>query len=711
MEQNYLDNLTPQQLDVVKHFEGVALVVSGPGSGKTACATRRIVHLIKHYHVSPHHIVAITFTNKAANEMKERIRLVLPKSVADVLRVSTFHSFCAHLLRKEHDAAALPKGYTICDDSDSKAYVVQSIALEIGEDPKKVSGLKDHRDPKKVVRYISDKKQNLLLAADVFDALDENSGPNDLFYAKVYLRYEAALKKTRSLDFDDLIMRTVLMLRSNTDVLERYAKDIHHILVDESQDTNTSQYELVRQLGGVHKNIFLIGDTDQSIYRWRGAQPENLTRLENDYPDLKVYFLEENFRSTHQIADVANHLIDNNSGRKPKKIKARVDGTPVRCIECLDAKQEAAFITDEIVTEIRRNAASWKDFAILYRMHTKSRVFEEMMVTNNVPHRIIGGVGFYNRSVVKDIIAYLKLLVNPADDVSFIRIYNKPARGFGETSYAKVYNLKEEQNVPILHVFKKRWYADVLKGSSLAGAHKIREVFKTLHSLPRDAVAPLVEGVIKASGYLKALESERDAKAIEKVELLEELLTAAKEFDETHAEGLLRFIEWTSLMQSTDKDTEEDRVYLMTCHAAKGLEFKRLYVVGVVDGVMPIDREADDYGNIKSPEQRKADIEEERRVFFVALTRAERHLTITHTREEFRYNSVIECTPSRFLEELEDTVTHDSIADSSIGGYLISAMNKKKGGWKNKHNEKNYGNKRRAKSVGRKSSNYGRHSY
>ena len=679
MEQNYLDHLTPQQLAAVKHFEGAALVVSGPGSGKTASATRRVVHLIRKHGVSPHHIVAITFTNKAANEMKERIKQMLPKSATDVLRVSTFHSFCARMLRYEHDAAGLIKNYTICDDSDTQAYIVQSIALELNEDPKTVKGMKDFRDPKKVGRYISDKKQNVQLADDVYDSLDDSASKEDVFYARVYRRYEKALKKVQSVDFDDLIMRTVLLLRDNVDIRIKYATEIRQLLVDESQDTNTSQYELVKHLSSVHGNVFLVGDADQSIYRFRGAQPENMQLLSKDFPELKTYYLEDNFRSTNQIADVANVLIENNEDRVPKVIKARVSGGPVRCIECLDNKQEAALIVDEILGEIRREKAEWKDFAVLYRMHARSRIFEELMVSNNVPHRIIGGVGFYNRAVVKDILAYLKLVLNPADDASFIRIYNKPARGFGDTSYAKVYHQKEERDSPIIRVFRKRWYEEILGGRALRGAENIREIFLELYKTPRDLVAPLIEKVIEVTKYKRAIEISGDEKAEDKLEHIDELITAAREYDAAHGSGLLRFIEWTALMQSTDTDLEENRVHLMTCHAAKGLEFKRLYVVGAIDGVMPIVREKDDFGNTKSPEQAQKDIEEERRVFFVALTRAERNLTITHTREEFKYNTVIDCCPSRFLAELGDTVERSDVAGTATGSYLLGALNRKRG--------------------------------
>ena len=678
MTHDYLEQLTPQQRAAVEHLDGAALVLAGPGSGKTRVITYRIIHLIRSHHISPRNIVAITFTNKAANEMMERAKQVLPKSATEMLHISTFHSFCARLLRYEHEAAGLVKNYTICDDSDTKAYITQSIALEIGKDPKKVRGLKDYRAPDKVQRFISKQKQQLQLPDDVHDALPSKADEEALFYAKVYSRYAATLTKARCLDFDDLIMKTVLLLRANEAVREKYSKRIQYLLVDESQDTNLSQYELVKHLGSYWRNVFMVGDADQSIYRFRGAQPENMAALGRDYENSKTYFLEDNFRSTNQIAEVANELIGCNEGRQPKVIKARVDGDKVKCLECLDNKQEAAVVVDQILGEVRREKAKWSDYAILYRMHTRSRIFEELMVTNNVPHQIIGGLGFYNRSIVKDIIAYLKFLLNGADDASFIRIYNKPPRGFGETSYAKLYHLKEERECHILTVFKKRYYEEVLKGKSLRGAETIRAVMLALHQMSQDFVAPLIEKVIEVTRYRQILEVDADAKSFAKLDHLDELIQAAKEFDEAHGNGLLRFIEWTALMQTTDKDTSKDCVHLMTCHAAKGLEFPRLYVIGAIDGVMPIVRDIDDFGRIKSAEQMQQDIEEERRVFFVALTRAERHLTITHTQGEMRYNSAVECTPSRFLTELGDNVDHEVLAGTSAGSYLIGALNRKR---------------------------------
>lgn len=710
MEQHYLDQLTEQQQKAVEHFKGAALVTAAAGSGKTRVITYRIVHLIHEHSVDPTRIVAITFTNKAANEMKERVKRLLPKRAAEALHVSTFHSLCARLLRREHEAAGLVRNFTICDDSDSKAYITQAIALETEEDPKKVKGRRDdYRSVPRVQKFISDNKQKLNLPDDVYDALDANATKADVFYAKVYRRYAAILDKARCLDFDDLIMKAVLLLREDEYVRSRYAEGTQFLLVDESQDTNRSQYELVKLLSSVWGNVFIVGDEDQSLYSWRGAEPENLSRLKEDYSELSHYVLDRNFRSTQTIAATANELIAHNRNRYPKVINTHIgEGKGVRCVECLDPKQEAAVIVDEILGEVRRERARWSDYAILYRMHTCSRLFEELMVSNNVPHRIIGGLGFYNRAVIKDILAYLKLVLNGADDASFIRVYDKPPRGFGERSYAKLYKLKEDRGAHILTVFKKEWYEEVLKGRSLGGARKIREIMKALHGMSQDLVAPMIEATVQLTGYRKMLEVDDDPKSEERLEHIEELIVAAREYDATHGNGLLRFIEWTALMQSADEDTDDNRVHLMTCHAAKGLEFPRLYVVGAVDGVMPIVRDVDDFGKFKTQEQIEKDLEEERRVFFVALTRAERELTITHFREQFRYNQVVDCVPSRFLEELGDTIEHNSVADTNVGSYLVGTIGQRKGG-----NNQSYkrGNDFTYRKTGRRTKNRRRRRY
>lgn len=702
MDQNYLEQLTPAQREAVEHHTGPALVLAGPGSGKTRVITFRISHLIRQHGVRPSEIVAITFTNKAANEMRERVGRMLPERIASSLKVSTFHSLCARVLRREHGNAGLDQNYSISDEDDAKAYVTQSIALVMGKDLKDVKGFKDFRDPNRVRRFISKMKQQVVTPDKYNEILMERQEATeaDIFYGKVYEKYQAILTRNNCVDFDDLIMKTVLMFREHEDVRDKYARCTCHLLVDEYQDTNKSQYELVRQLSSFHGNVMVVGDADQSIYRFRGAEPKHLVKMEDDYKkDLKIMFLEENFRSTPQIAEVANVLIGRNTERKPKLIKpVAKDGPAVRILETLDPKQEAAIVVQEMMDDVKRGG-SYKEFAILYRVHARSRVFEELLVAMSIPHKVIGGVGFYNRAVVKDVLAYLKLLANGADEASFIRIYNKPPRGFGDVAYAKTCVVREEANVPIMHVFRDRLYEEHLAPKARTGAEKIRGVFEKLYCAPKDKVAPLVERIVKDTGYKLYLEKDPTEKGTAKLEHLDELMIAAKEFDTGHGAGLMRFLEWVALMQSADDDTDENRVHLMTCHAAKGLEFPKLYVVGAIDGLIPIVKGEDDFGRPKSPDQMEADLQEERRIFFVALTRAEQRLTITHTKQQFRYNKVEDCLPSRFIREMGDTAEEMHFAQTNVGSYLVGMLNKKGKGSERKGPGKQYQHKSKQRNF------------
>jgi len=588
MDQNYLEQLTPAQRAAVEHHTGPAMVLAGPGSGKTRVITYRIAHLIEFHQVRPAEIVAITFTNKAANEMVARAGKMLPAHQAEGLRISTFHSLCARLLRREHENAGLTENYSISDEDDAKAYCIQAIATVAGKDPKEVRGFKDHREPNRVRRYISDAKQKVWTPDVVMDNLMHSGATEiDLFYGQVYDLYQRLMDRNNCVDFDDLIMKTVLMFRKHDNVRSRFANYTKQLLVDEYQDTNQSQYELVRHLSSVHGNVFVVGDVDQSIYAFRGAEPRNLNRMEDDYGDqLQTFFLEENFRSTPQIADVSNNLIGNNTERKPKLIKpVAKDGPPVRILQTNDHKQEAAVVVQEIMDAVQRGKHSYKDFAILYRIHQKSRLFEELFVAMNVPHRVIGGVGFYHRAIIKDLLAYLKLLMNGADEASFLRIYSTPPRHFGDVAYAKICMVRNDGAMPIMHVFRDKLYEEVLTGKALAGAEKIRNLYLKLHSMSKDKVAPIIEAIIKETGfraYIEQSTSKKEEKGSAKLKSMDELLIAAKEFDDDQNAGLLRFLEWVALVQAADKDGDDDKVRLMTCHAAKGLEYPNLYVVGAI---------------------------------------------------------------------------------------------------------------------------------
>jgi len=632
--------------------------------------------------------MSITFTNKAADEMRSRVASVLPRHTAKQVYISTFHSLCARLLRSEYAAAGLDKNYTICDDSETKSYIVQAIAVITETHPRTVKGWKDYKGVAAAKRFISKMKQELKTPEDVYNEAAELGEEDEIqnHLRKVYEKYQRTLNRCHSVDFDDLLMKAVQLLDSNPDLCQKYARRIQHLQVDEYQDTNYSQYKLVRLLSSHWNNVLVVGDPDQSIYAFRGADITNITKLEADYEgEVTTYYLEENFRSTPQIAAAANQVIERNSQRKDKEIKAvSHDGPAVRCMETMDPKQEAAIILDEIKTNAMRGETQYKDHAILYRMHSRSRIFEELCVAHNIPHKVIGGMGFYNRAAIKDVLAYLRLRLNPHDEAAFLRIYDKPPRGFGDKSYAKLHALAENSGVSMVQVFKDRLYEPVLKGRPLTGARKLRETFKSLYQQPTEKIVPIVETAMEASGYKKYLQLEPSEENIKRLDDVDELVAATTEFDKVQSAGLPRFIEWTSLMQSADEDVREDRITLMTCHAAKGMEFKHVHLIGAVEGILPIIREADDEGNVKTAKQLAHDVEEERRVFFVAVTRAEHSLVVSTNKARFMYNQMIPCEPSRFIHEMGEEVEHEEVPQTA-GYHMVSILERKRS---NKWNKK-----------------------
>jgi len=681
--------MTEAQRAATCHVDGPAMVIAGPGSGKTRVITYRIAHLINEHKVHPGSIMSITFTNKAAGEMKKRVSAILSPQDAKMVYISTFHSFCARLLRFEYSAAGLDKNYTICDDGETKSYITQAISIITETHPRTVNGWKDYKGVYAAKKFISKMKQELKTPEDLFNAAADGEGEDEVqqHLRKVYEKYQRTLDKSHSVDFDDLLMKAVRLLENRPDVRMKYAQRIQHLQVDEYQDTNYSQYRLVKMLASHWNNLVFVFDHDQSIYRFRGADITNITKLENDYADtIHTYYLEENFRSTPQIANAANQVIEHNTERKPKEIRAvSKDGAPVRCIETSDPKQEAAIILDEIKTNVSRGVTRYKDHAILYRTHTRSRIFEDLCVAHNIPYKVIGGLGFYNRAAVKDVLAYLRLRLNPYDEAAFLRIYDKPPRGFGDKSYAKLHNLAEEKGVSMVHIFKDRHYEHILKGRPLAGARVLRNTFKILYQQPTDKVSPLVDVAMTASGYKKYLETELSKESIKRLDDIDELTTATAEFDEVQSAGLSRFIEWTSLMQSADEEVNDDRILMMTCHAAKGMEFKNVHLIGAIEGLLPMIRDVDDDGRVKQVEELAKDIEEERRVFFVAITRAEETLVVSHNRMRFLYNQMIPCIPSRFVQEMGEEVEHESM-DNEAGYFMVQKLeNAQKGNkWGNK---------------------------
>jgi DNA helicase-2/ATP-dependent DNA helicase PcrA len=670
---NNLDGMTEAQRAAILHRDGHAMVVACPGSGKTRVITHRLVQLID-AGANPAQLVSVTFTNKAAKEMRARVNKLLDPDVAKRLLISTFHSMCARILRIDAAAAGLSQNYNICDEDDATTLVTDAICFLTKKAPKEVKRDPGLKGTKYCRRFISGLKQTLTTPEDLFRQANERGREeeNETFIRQVYERYTLLLKRSNCVDFDDLIMKVVLMFREHPDVQARYAKRVRYLQVDEYQDTNLSQYELAVRLSSEWNNLFIVGDAKQSIYKFRGADYTNITKFKEQFKDdLSVYFLKENFRSTKRIAASANQLIKQNKGHDTTEIVAvHHEGAPVRAVEAEDSSQEAAFAVDEIRKLVAAGEARYQDFAIIYRVHARSRRYEELLVANGVPHQVIGGTGFYARAAVKDVLAYLKLILNPLDDASFMRIYDSPPRGFGDVSYSRLAEVKELHQESLVEALLRDRYQETGDKRGQAGANKLKQVFQKFSELDISLVGPLVEQVLKITGYQEYIEKENAGEdKLQAVRLLEELVTATHGFDQRNNNaGLARFLEWIALMQEDEnKDANPDKVSLMTCHAAKGLEFKHVYLVGVIEGTFPILRDAHDDGSPKSDAQLTSDLEEERRVCYVGMTRAEEGLTITHSRSTVVRNTTVSCTPSRFIEEMEGTLEPVQLEGQELG--------------------------------------------
>jgi DNA helicase-2/ATP-dependent DNA helicase PcrA len=658
----HLEHMTEAQRAAILHRDGHAIVIAAPGSGKTRVITHRIVQLVEDG-ANPGAIVSVTFTNKAAKEMRARVDKMLEPDVAKKLLISTFHSMCARLLRIEFASAGLNQNYSICDEDDAITLVTDAICFMTNKAPKEVKRDPSFRGSRYARRYISNLKQNLTTPDDLLKQAQENRAESekDSFLRRVYDRYTFLLKRSNCVDFDDLIMKTVLMFREHPEVQKKYSHRIRYLQVDEYQDTNLSQYELATRLSSEWGNLFVVGDPKQSIYAFRGADFTNVLKFQEQFKDdLKVFFLKENFRSTKRIAAAANQLIQRNKGHDTTAIVAvHHEGEDVRVVEAEDSGQEADFAVHEIIKLVASGKARYQDFAIIYRVHAKSRRYEEVMVAKGIPHQVIGGLGFYARAVIKDVLAYLRLILNPQDDASFMRIYDSPPRGFGDVSYSRLYEQKEKHEESLVEALLHDRYLETGDKRGLAGATKLKDMFQQLAQLDPAQVGPLVEKVLDITGYQKYAEKESAGEEkLQTIRLLEELVEACYGFDQRSSNaGLARFLEWVALMQDEEKkDESPDRVSLMTCHAAKGLEFKYVYLVGANEGSFPILRDKDDDGEFKSDAQMTADLEEERRVCYVGMTRAEEGLTLTNCRSTVtRDGNVLECAPSRFIDELEGT--------------------------------------------------------
>lgn len=646
-KQELLAGLNPKQQEAVLHTEGPLLIMAGAGSGKTRVLTHRIAYLIEEKNVNPWNILAITFTNKAAREMKERVNGILGQGGQDVW-VSTFHSMCVRILRRDVDAIGYDRNFTILDGSDQLT-LMKRILKELNIDPKKY-------DPRSILGAISNAKNELLTP----ETYAERQGSFfEEIVARCYDAYQKALRNNQSMDFDDLIMNTIRLFEENEQVLTYYQNKFHYLHVDEYQDTNHAQYTLVNMLAVRFRNLCVVGDADQSIYGWRGADMQNILDFEKDYHDATVILLEQNYRSTKSILDAANQVIKNNSNRRDKNLWTdNQSGEKITYYRADSERDEAQFIVSKIKEEIQTNNRSYNDFAVLYRTNAQSRVIEDTLVKSNVPYTMVGGHKFYDRKEIKDIIAYLNIINNPRDGVSFERVINTPKRGIGAASVEKLRNFAMMHDWSMVEAAQNVDLANISgKAGRMIGefAMMITQFQEMIAYLP---VTELVDQVLERTGYLDELKNQRTLEAESRLENLEEFRSVTQEFDKRNAveeddaanapeEKLAIFLNDLALVSDLDDYQEESaQVTLMTLHAAKGLEFPIVFLIGMEEKIFPLSRSL----------MEEAELEEERRLAYVGITRAEESLFLTNAFSRTLYGKTQYNQPSRFVAEIDESL-------------------------------------------------------
>ena len=631
-----LTGLNKEQQQAVQHTEGPLLILAGAGSGKTKVLTVRIAHLLAQG-VNPYEILAITFTNKAAKEMKSRVE-GLVGDVANRIWLSTFHSFCAKFLRFEIDSfLGYNSNFTIYDTSDSQAVIKAALkALNLDDKYYPVGAM---------IAAISDAKNQLLFASDFRKQARE-------FYqqkvADVYEYYERELRKNNALDFDDLLLVAVKLLQSNAAVLDKYSHRFRYVMIDEYQDTNHAQYLLAKLLASHWKNIAVVGDADQSIYAWRGADIQNILDFEKDYPNCRSIKLEQNYRSTKIILDAANAVIDNNEGRPEKNLWTdKTEGAKIQHFTAQSEHEEAAFIGDTIAKKHDIHDVPYGDMAILYRTNAQSRVLEEALIKRALPYTMVGGTKFYDRKEIKDVLAYLRVLYNPFDDLSLLRIINVPKRSIGATTVAKLQEYARANGTSLFMTLTQLHLIDSIKGKT---KEKLEEfgilIFTLVSEMENRTVLDILESILDRTGYLAQLEESTDPQDQARAENIGELLSVAKDFQDTNPSGTVEdFLEQVALVNDVDSfEQEEAKVTLMTLHAAKGLEFPIVFLCGLEEGLFPHSR------TLMNPEE----IEEERRLAYVGITRAEKELYISNATTRTVFGRTSSYLPSRFIDEIPE---------------------------------------------------------
>ncbi|MDY4001167.1 MAG: DNA helicase PcrA [Streptococcus orisratti] len=646
-----LNGMNDKQAEAVQTTEGPLLIMAGAGSGKTRVLTHRIAYLIDEKFVNPWNILAITFTNKAAREMRERAMALNP-ATADTL-IATFHSMCVRILRREADHIGYNRNFTIIDPGEQRT-LMKRILKNLNLDPKKWN-------ERSILGTISNAKNDLLDEV----AYDHQAG--DMYtqiVAKCYKVYQEELRRSEAMDFDDLIMMTLRLFDQNPDVLAYYQQRYQYIHVDEYQDTNHAQYQLVKLLASRFKNICVVGDADQSIYGWRGADMQNILDFEKDYPEAKVVLLEENYRSTKKILQAANDVIQNNRNRRDKKLWTQnADGEQIVYYRANDERDEAIFVASTIDNLVRETGKNFKDFAVLYRTNAQSRTIEEALLKSNIPYTMVGGTKFYSRKEIRDVISYLNLIANTSDNISYERIINEPKRGVGPGTLEKIRLFAYDRQMSLLDASENIMLSPIKGKAAQAIGDFAIFVLKLRDRLDNLTVTQLVEEVLDQSGYLEALQIQNTLESQARIENIEEFLSVTKNFDDNNTDGapdesgldkLGRFLNDLALIADTDDgDQETAEVTLMTLHAAKGLEFPVVFLIGMEEGVFPLSRASED----------QDELEEERRLAYVGITRAEEILFLTNANSRILYGKTNYNRPTRFLNEIStDLLQYQGLA-------------------------------------------------
>ena len=657
-----LNGMNDRQAEAVQTTEGPLLIMAGAGSGKTRVLTHRIAYLIDEKMVNPWNILAITFTNKAAREMKERAAALNP-ATQDCL-IATFHSMCVRILRREADHIGYNRNFTIVDPGEQRT-LMKRILKNLNLDPKKWN-------ERAILGTISNAKNDLIdevayanMAGDMYTEI----------VAKCYTAYQKELRQSEAMDFDDLIMLTLRLFDKNPDVLTYYQQRYQYIHVDEYQDTNHAQYQLVKLLASRFKNICVVGDADQSIYGWRGADMQNILDFEKDYPEAKVVLLEENYRSTKTILQAANEVIRNNRNRRPKNLWTQnEDGEEIVYYRANDEQDEALFVA-RTIDQLSREGYSHKDFAVLYRTNAQSRTVEEALLKANIPYTMVGGTKFYSRKEIRDVISYLNLIANPSDNISYERVVNEPKRGVGPGTVDKIRNFASSQEISLLDASANIMLSPV-KGKAAQAVYEFANLILDLRDRLDDySVTELVELVLKKTGYSAALAAQATLESQARIENIEEFLSVTKNFDEnpdnpadeTGLDKLSRFLNDLALIADTDDgDQESSEVTLMTLHAAKGLEFPVVFLVGMEENVFPLSRASEN----------EDELEEERRLAYVGITRAEKILYLTNANSRLLYGRTNYNQPTRFLREISsDLLNYQGLARPANSSFKVSYTN------------------------------------